>query len=87
MSMAEALTQAAVAISSTLSPRSSLPSSQPTGTSPAKLIDSRSKCYKQLSDLNSLKASGILTEDEYAEEKESVMSLLRKLKAIYQIQM
>lgn len=81
MSMAEALTQAAVAISSTLSPRSSLPSSQPTGTSPAKLIDSRSKCYKQLSELNSLKASGILTEDEYAEEKESVMSLLRKLKA------
>ena len=81
MSMAEALTQAAVAISSTLSPRSSLPSSQPTGTSPAKLIDSRSKYYKQLSDRNSLKVSGILTEDEYAEEKESVMSLLRKLKA------
>ena len=45
------------------------------------MIDSHSKCYKQLSDLNNLKASGILTENEYAEEKASVMSLLRKLKS------
>ena len=76
--MAEALTRAA---SSALSPRSSLPSNQPLGTSPSKTIDSPSKCYKQLNDLNNLKASGILTENEYAEEKESVMSLLRKLKS------
>ena len=60
--MAEALTQAAVAISTALSPQTSTPNS--TGqskTSPAKLIESRSKCYKQLSDLSNLKASGVLT--------------------------
>ena len=37
-SMSEALTQAALAISSALLPRPSLPSSQPVGTSPAKVI-------------------------------------------------
>lgn len=80
-SMSEALTQAALAISSALSPRPILPSSQPVGTSPAKVVESRSKCYKQLNDLNQLKASGIISEAEYAEEKESVMSVLRKLRS------
>ena len=64
-------------ISSALLPRPSLPSSQPVGTSPAKVVESRSKCYKQLNDLNQLKASGIISEAEYTEEKESVMSVLR----------
>lgn len=69
-SMTDALTQAAVAISSALSPR---PSSQTTLGSPGKLIESRSKCYKQLSEINNLKASGVLTEDEYFTEKEAIM--------------
>lgn len=47
----EAPTQSAVAILSALSP---WPSPQTTGESPGKLIDSSSKCYKQLSDLNNL---------------------------------
>ena len=84
-SMAEALTQAAVAISSALSPRPSVSSVSPShrmGHSPSKMIDSRSKCYKQLSDLNNLKLSGVLTDDEYAEEKESVLSMLRKFKDV-----
>ena len=75
-SMTEALTQAAVAISSALSPR---PPSQTIGGSPGKLIESRSKCYRQLSDINNLKASGVLTEEEYFTEKESIMCVLRKL--------
>ena len=49
------------------------------GTSPAKLIDNRSKCYKQLSDLSSLKQSGLLSETEYASEHEAIMSMLKKL--------
>ena len=49
------------------------------GTSPAKLIDNRSKCYKQLADLNSLKQSGLLSDSEYASEREAIMSTLKKL--------
>ena len=59
-SMTDALTQAAVANSSALSPR---PSSQTTLGSPGKLTESRSKCYKQLSEINNLKVSGVLTEE------------------------
>ena len=42
-----------------------------TTASPAKSIDNRSKCYKQLGELNSLKSAGVLTEDEYQCEKEA----------------
>ena len=48
-------------------------------TSPAKSIDNRSKCYKQLGDLSELRNSGVLTEDEYLREKEAVMITLKKL--------
>ena len=40
-----------------------------TTASTAKSIDNRSKCYKQLGELNSLKSAGVLTEDEYQCEK------------------
>ena len=33
-------------------------------SSPMKLIDGRSKCYKQLSDLHSLMSAGVLTSEE-----------------------
>ena len=46
---------------------------------PAKSIDNRSKCYKQLGDLNELRNSGVLTEEEYLREKEASMITLRKL--------
>ena len=54
-------------------------SSSTIGTSPAKLIDNRSKCYKQLADLNNLKQSGLLSDSEYASEREAIMSTLKKL--------
>lgn len=59
----------------------SFTSSRPaqSGTSPAKSIDNRSKCYKQLSDLNNLMMTGVLTEDEYKVDKEAIMSTLKKL--------
>ena len=41
------------------------------------MIDSRSKCYKKLSDLNNLKLSGVLTADEYAEEMESMLKSVK----------
>ena len=48
--------------------------------SPARLIDSRSKLYKQLSELQNSKSMGILNDAEYAIEKEMTMDLLRQLK-------
>ena len=77
-SLSEAVTQAAVAISSALSPRSGSVSVS-SGASPAKVIEARSKCYKQLHDLSSLKESGVLTDDEYIYEKDAVLGILRKL--------
>ena len=76
--MAEALTQAAVAISNALSPQTSTPNStSQSKTSPA---ESRSKCYKQLGDLSNHKASGVLTAEEYFAEKDAVLAILRRLK-------
>ena len=74
---AESLTDFVKQLSGVLSPTNSNRPSP--GTSPAKSIESRSKCYKQLSDLNSLKMSGVITEEEYKAEKEAIMSTLKKL--------
>ena len=46
--------------------------------SPAKLIESRSKLYKQLSELQNLKT--FMSETEYETEKETIMNLLHQLK-------
>ena len=78
----QALTEVATAIASALSPP---PANQSIsncgrGSSPAKLIEGRSKCYKQLSELNNLKASGIINNEEYLTEKESIMAILNTLK-------
>ena len=53
----------------------------PINNSPAKLIESRSKLYKQLSELQNLRSMGILTDAEYATEKETIMNLLKELKS------
>lgn len=74
--MAEALTQAAVAISTALSLQGQKPAAE-AGFSPAKVIEARSKCYKQLSDIGNLKAYGILTVEEYATEKDAVLAMLK----------
>ena len=47
--------------------------------SPVNVIDSRTKCYKQLSDLKALYDSGILSMEEYDNEKSTIMSILQKL--------
>ena len=82
--VAQALTDAATAIASALSPRAVPVSSSVVsgvGTSPAKVIENRSKLYKQLAELQNLRSLGVLTEDECKAEKETIMKLLHQLKA------
>ena len=62
--VAEALSEVAKQISCTFN----TPSSQSNCS-----IEDRSKCYKQLSELNDLKLAGVLTEDEYTAEKGAIM--------------
>ena len=45
-----------------------------------KLVDGRSKCYKQLSDLHSLMSAGVLTSEEYEKQKEAIMVTLEDIK-------
>ena len=68
--VAEALSEVAKQISCTFNP----PSNQSNRS-----IENRSKCYKQLSELNDLKVAGVLTEDEYTAEKSAIMEALKKL--------
>lgn len=75
---ADAVSQAISQLSSTLSPRPAPSSSL--SPSPAKVIDNRSKCYRQLGELKNLKQSGLLSEDEYQIEREAIMGTLKELK-------
>ena len=50
-----------------------------TRSSPAKLIDNRTKCYKQLLDLKSLFDSNVLSEEEYSSERSVILGVLNKL--------
>ena len=80
--VAQALTDAATAITSALKPpqESSLSTTPRSSiTSPAKLIENRSKLYKQLSELKVLKSSGVLNDEEYTTEKATIMNLLKQL--------
>ena len=77
-SVVETVTQEAKQISSALSPPPQSMSSS-VGTSPARAIESRSKCYKQLIDLKNLNVSGILSDEEYQAEKGAIMMSLKKL--------
>ena len=76
------LSQAISQLAAAISPSSSHPGRGATlGTSPAKLIDNRTKCYKQLSELSNLKQSGLLNNEEYYAEREAIMEVLKKLSA------
>ena len=78
--MAQALTEAAIALTSVLSPKPTATGcAQGARSSPAKLIENRSSLYKQLSELQALKGMGILTEEEYTGEKAAIMEILKQL--------
>ena len=74
-SLTEAFTQAATALSSALSPSPRSHSDSPACSQ----IEARSKCYKQLAELNNLRLTGVLTEEEYAIEKDAVLQVLKGL--------
>ena len=48
-------------------------------SSPAKMIDNRSKCYKQLSEIKNLNQAGILSDEEYMTEREAIMEVLKSI--------
>jgi hypothetical protein len=72
------VSQAINQLSPALSPCVTTPTSHSSG-SPAKLIDNRSKCYKQLGELKILMQTGILTDEEYSREREAIMGTLKSL--------
>ena len=47
--------------------------------SPGKVIENRSKCYRQLGELKNLWESGLISEDEYTHERECIMGTLKNL--------
>ena len=67
-------------LTSALSPRL-IPSSSGSTTvsSPAKMIDNRTKCYKQLADLKSLFENNVLSKDEFDAERSVILGVLKKL--------
>ena len=77
-SMAGVFSKAAVAISSilTANPTASPGGKSGSGSSPARVIESRSKCYKQMHDINSLRVSGVLAKEEFTFEKKAVLKIL-----------
>ena len=77
----DSLTQAITQIATALSPGTTSSSRGPMlAVSPAKVIENRSKCYKQLADLSNLKQSGLLDDEEYAAERQAIIEVLKKLK-------
>ena len=53
--------------------------SQVVGVSPSKVVDIRGKCFTQLGHLKQLFEDAVLTEDEWKEQKTSVLDTLQKL--------
>ena len=70
--VSQAINQLAPALSPGVAPLTS-------HSSPAKLIDNRSKCYKQLGELKNLMEAGILSDEEYSCEREAIMGTLKSL--------
>ena len=62
------LANVATTIATVLSPKVTSGAGS-SGSSPAQVIEHRSKLYKQLNELQELHGSGILNEDEYYTEK------------------
>ena len=47
--------------------------------SPARKIENKSKCYKQLAELKNLNQSGILNDEEYDSERQAIMEVLKSI--------
>ena len=81
-SSSQAATQAALTQMSAALVACSSRQNQPgpsTGSSPAsKVIENRSKCYKQIAELQNLKVQGFLGDDEFEHEMDALKSLNKK---------
>lgn len=75
--VANVLSDAITQLSSALSPRP-VPAST-SGRSPAKIIENRSKCYKQLAELKNLVQLGVLSDEESCVERDAIMTILKNL--------
>jgi len=42
-------------------------------------IDSRSKCYQQLTELKNLKDTGVLSDNEFKDERDAILKVLKTL--------
>lgn len=80
-SMSAAISQ----LASALSPKSAAGSTC-TSVTTGSIIDNRSKCYKQLSELKHLYETGLMSEAEYTMEREAVMNTLKGLSGAASVQ-
>lgn len=79
--LSHAIVQLASALSPNVSASLSHSGSGPKqGVSPAKIIENRSKCYKQLAEVRNMNQSGLLSDEEYTVEREAIMKVLKQLK-------
>ena len=78
--VAQALSEAATALSAAFSPGNQRAGTESKCTGGLGIIESRSRLYKQLSELHELQNIGVLTEDEYQLEKDAIMKILKQLK-------
>ena len=85
----DALTSAAIAVVKLLQPKqvSSSPSTpntkstgQSTYVSPMKLMQLRQSCLEDLKKLKELLEEGVVTEEEFVQEKQQILSCLKDLK-------
>lgn len=76
---ADVVSQAIGKLSSALSPTVSQSPVASNSQSSAKVIENRSKCYRQLGEIKNLKQCGLLSEDEYDVEREAIMDTLKSL--------
>ena len=73
-SATDTVSQAICQLASALTPKA--PS---VASSPANVIEYRSKCYHQLAELKNLAESSLLSEEEYSLERQAIMDTLHKL--------
>ena len=79
-STGQAATQAALSQVSAALVACNSKSSPLSSTSPAsKIIENRSKCYKQISELQNLKMQGFLADEEFERERSAIMDILTGL--------
>ena len=77
--LTNAFTNMASSIASALSNNQTPTKSSSTTSSPVRVVQMRSQYIQQLKDLHSLFEAGALTEQEYAEEKDSILAQLKKM--------